>query len=44
VILPLVAYGIRVGKEFWLHDEGDCDALTFEIWPLLNVTVAERLP
>jgi hypothetical protein len=44
VILPEFTKGIIAESEFWLHERGDCEALTFVMLPLLNVTVAERLP
>ena len=31
-------------REFWLQDEGDCDALTLVILPSLKVTVADKTP
>ena len=44
VILPPFTYGINADSEFWLHDDGDCDALTLVIWPFENVTVADKFP
>ena len=44
VIFPLFTYGIKDVSEFWLQDEGDCDALTFVILPSLKVTVADKTP
>jgi len=44
VILPPSTYGMRAERDCWLQEEGDCEAVTFEICPLTNVTVAERLP
>jgi hypothetical protein len=44
VIFPPLTKGSSAESEFWLHERGDCEALTFEILPLLNVTVAESVP
>jgi hypothetical protein len=44
VIFPPFTNGRSAESEFWLHDRGDCEALTFVILPLLKVTVAESVP
>jgi hypothetical protein len=44
VIFPLFTKGNNAESEFWLHERGDCEALTLVILPLLKVTVAERVP
>ena len=44
VIFPPLTKGNNAESEFWLHERGDCEAVTFVILPLLKVTVAERVP
>lgn len=44
VIFPLFTYGTSAESEFWLQDEGDCEALTLVIFPSLKVTVADKTP
>jgi hypothetical protein len=44
VIFPPLTKGSNAESEFWLHERGDCEALTFVIFPLLKVTVAESVP
>jgi hypothetical protein len=44
VTFPPLTNGRRAESEFWLQERGDCEALTFVIFPLLKVTVAESVP
>ena len=44
VIFVDETYGIKAESDCWLHEDGDCEALTLVILPLVKVTFVVSVP